>query len=93
MAINATESCTVVTGPHIELMRWVTIKHGLKLEKTGMKPNRFWKRSNFAAVLGVKPRASIDDYIKAVEAKIGAVSVAANAQEAATKSIANGEKV
>lgn len=84
MIKNIPNVATVVTGPHVELVRWVAIKGVLELEKLGMKGRGGPVRPRIAAELGLKPRDSYDKFIGSVQAKIGAVRAAADAIERTT---------
>jgi hypothetical protein len=80
--IEQHKGCTVVTGPHIDVFRWASIKGMVKLESLGMKTRGGAIRPRIAKELGLKPRDSYEKFIEVINAKIAAVRVAADAQEA-----------
>jgi hypothetical protein len=69
---------TMITGGHIAVYRWVTIKHALRLEKLGMRHSHGAIRPRVASELGLKPRDSYDKFEEAVKAKIEACRLAAD---------------
>lgn len=88
MAIEVTQGGTLVTGPHVNVQRWITLKTALKIEKIGMKVRRgFNARKTVATELNVSSRMPYDELINLVQAKIDAVLVTANAQEEAKKAL------
>ncbi|MFA9216829.1 MAG: hypothetical protein ACEQSK_06955 [Sphingomonadaceae bacterium] len=68
-----TESIVFDTPDGIEYAGLAGIKYQLKLEKVGMKTRGGPVRPRIAAQLGLRPRASHDDFIAAVEAKMAAL--------------------
>lgn len=68
------------TPDGISAFQLVTVKHALKAEKAGMQMTRGPKlRKPWAIKLGLRPNASYDDVIAAVEAKLALLQAAATA--------------
>jgi hypothetical protein len=91
--IEVSNAGTVATGEHVNVFRWISVKHMVSLESKGMKSRGGSIRPRIAAELGLKPRDSYEKFIEAIQAKISAVHVAANASEAATKALKEGVQV
>ena len=83
MAIVKDAGGTVITGPHIEIFRLLSLKGALKLESHGIKQGRGLNvRKVVAALLNMKPRAPYPDLLAALEQHIAREKLAADTIEA-----------
>lgn len=70
MPVESTESGIVVTGKAINLARWITIKHAIRLEIIGLRHSRGSVSAMAARHLGLPPRTRKATVLAAVVAKI-----------------------
>lgn len=61
---------TICTGAGVTVFQLLAAKSAIKLEKIGLKHSRGSVRKAWALHLGLKPRASHDDVIAAIEKKL-----------------------
>lgn len=67
---------------HVSFFRLCQLRGALKMEKIGLKGRGGALRPQIAAELGLKPRASYDDFIAEVQKRIDACHAANEAPKA-----------